>query len=45
MPLLLPKKISAKERELYEKILAIEDGASVEEEPKEKDKKKRGFFK
>ena len=41
-----PKKISGKERELYEKILAIENGSeSADEEPKEKDKKKRGFFK
>lgn len=41
-----PKKISGKERELYEKLLAIENGAeSADEEPKEKDKKKRGFFK
>ena len=40
-----PKKISAKERELYEKIIAIENGALSEDEPKEKDKKKRGFFK
>ena len=41
-----PKKISGKERELYEKILAIENGSeSADNEPKEKDKKKRGFFK
>ena len=41
-----PKKIFGKERELYEKILAIENGSeSADEEPKEKDKKKRGFFK
>ena len=41
-----PKKISGKERELYEKLLAIENGVeSADEEPKEKDKKKRGFFK
>ena len=41
-----PKKISGKERELYEKLLALENGVeSADEEPKEKDKKKRGFFK
>ena len=41
-----PKKISGKERELYEKILAIENGSeSADSEPKEKDKKKRSFFK
>ncbi len=45
-----PKKISSKERELYEKILAIENGDTSAREDSSstkdtKDKKKRGFFK
>lgn len=46
-----PKKISSAERELYEKILQIENNGelpptdSTKDTSKDKDKKKRGFFK
>ena len=46
-----PKKISSAERELYEKILLIETGGedpstdSTKDTSKDKEKKKRGFFK
>ncbi|HJJ47122.1 MAG TPA: molecular chaperone DnaJ [Methanocorpusculum sp.] len=46
-----PKKISSAERELYEKILQIENGddsssatTSIKDAAKDKDKKKRSFF-
>ena len=42
-----PKKVSSAERELYQKILDIENGGSSSAGPKSetKDKKKRGLFK
>lgn len=40
-----PKKISAKEKELYEKILEAEGFGGSDNKDKEKDKKKRGLFK